>query len=65
MSRKKSLNQIESLIRKLDDPGDTIPSYEKMSQYEKSLWKTIDDIMPHYLYKYRTGDKNHLNALEN
>ena len=65
MSREKSLNQIESLIRKLDDPGDTIPSYEKMSQYENSLWKTIDDIMPHYLYKYRTGDKNHLNALEN
>lgn len=65
MSRRKSLNQIESLIRKLDDPSDKNPSPEKMAQYENSLWKTVDDMMPQHLYKYRTGDGINLDALEN
>lgn len=64
MSRNKDIKKVESLIRKLDDYSGKTRTPEEITKYISSLRNTIDSMIPDYLYKYRSGNDNNINALK-
>ena len=65
MSRKKAINSIESIIKKLDGPNENPITPEKTEEYVYSLLNKIDAILPEWLYKYREGKQRDIDALKN